>query len=142
MWTDWIAAALLLIGALFALLSAVGLVRLPDLYSRMHAGTKAATLGVMCITLAVAVTNPTSLGVATRTILIILFVFLTAPVAAHTVGRAAYRSGTPLWSQSVIDEHPPIADGEPVSSEPMVGKPASPLPAQPARSDKPAAPPR
>jgi multicomponent Na+:H+ antiporter subunit G len=84
-------------------LAAVGLVRLPDLFTRMQASTKASTLGVACMLLAVAIYFGT-LGVTTRALLVIVFFFLTMPVAAHMIGRAAYFSGIPLWQNTVVDE--------------------------------------
>ena len=100
---DILTAALLLPGAIFGLLAAIGIVRLPDLYTRMQAAAKAGTLGVGCSVLAVAV-HFGELGITTRALLVVGFLFLTAPVAAHMIGRAAYRSGVPLWEGSVQDE--------------------------------------
>lgn len=99
----WLTMFLLATGASFMLLATVGLLRLPDLFTRMHAATKTATLGVSCTLLAVAV-HFGELGITTRAVLIIVFFFLTAPVAAHLIARAAYSVGVPLWERSVIDE--------------------------------------
>jgi multicomponent Na+:H+ antiporter subunit G len=96
-------SVLLLAGAGFLLLAAVGLLRMPDLLTRMHPASKSATLGVMCVVLGVAVYYG-DLGVTTRALLVVLFFFLTAPVAAHLIGRAAYRDGIPVWEGTVIDE--------------------------------------
>ena len=101
--TVWLTIALMGTGAIFMLLATIGLLRLPDLFTRMHAATKTATLGVSCMLLAVAVYFG-ELGITTRAVLIIVFFFLTAPVAAHFIARAAYCVGVPLWEQSVIDE--------------------------------------
>ncbi len=100
---DLLVAAQLILGGGFAAIAGLGLLRLPDVLIRMHASTKAGTLGVGLIVIAVAVHKGDAL-VTTKAILIILFLLLTAPVAAHLIGRAAYRSGTPLWSRTVIDE--------------------------------------
>jgi multicomponent Na+:H+ antiporter subunit G len=97
------AAGLLLVGATFALLAAVGIVRMPDVLSRMQAATKAAALGAGCMLLAVAV-HFGQLDVAMRAGLILVFVFLTAPVSAHVVARAAYAAGVPLWEGTVADD--------------------------------------
>ncbi|MBX3065949.1 MAG: monovalent cation/H(+) antiporter subunit G [Anaerolineae bacterium] len=96
-------AALLFIGSAFVLLGSIGLLRLPDLFTRMSSNTKAATLGVGCILLAVAL-HFNTLAITTRTLAIIAFLFLTAPVAAHMIGRAAFITGIPLWKNSVINE--------------------------------------
>lgn len=100
---EWITAVLLILGAIFMLLAALGLARMPDLFNRMQAATKAVTLGVGCTFLAVAV-HFGEAGVSFRVFLIIAFFFLTTPVAAHMIGRAAYFVGVRLWEGSVIDE--------------------------------------
>lgn len=96
-------AVLLIIGSSFSLLAAVGVARMPDLFSRMQASTKSATLGAGATLLAVAVHFGT-LGVTTQVLLIIAFLVLTAPIAAHAIGRAGYLTGSPLWEGAVIDE--------------------------------------
>jgi multicomponent Na+:H+ antiporter subunit G len=95
--------ALLMLGAVFLLAAAIGVVRMPDLFTRMQAATKAATLGISCILGAVALYME-DLGVAMRAFLAIGFFFLTAPVAAHMIGRAAYLIGVPLWKGTIVDE--------------------------------------
>lgn len=95
--------SLLTVGAIFLLAAAIGVVRMPDLYTRMQAATKAATLGISCILAAVALYMQ-DLGVAMRALFTIFFFFLTAPVAAHMIGRAAYFIGVPLWKGSIVDE--------------------------------------
>lgn len=94
---------LLIAGGAFAAVAGLGLLRLPDVLIRMHASTKAGTLGVGLIVIAVAA-HKGDLLVTSKAVLIIIFLLLTAPVAAHLIGRAAYRSGTPLWQRTVIDE--------------------------------------
>ncbi len=100
---DVVAAILLVVGGLAMLLAGIGVLRMPDLFMRMQAATKAATLGVGCALLAVAA-HFDELGVTTRSLLIIAFLFLTAPVAAHVIARAAYSIGVPLWEASLCDE--------------------------------------
>jgi len=100
---ETLSAALMIIGAAFALLAGAGVVRMPDLFMRMQAATKASTLGIGCIVLAVAL-HFGELGVTTRALATILFVFLTAPVAAHMIARASYFVGVPLWSGTIVDE--------------------------------------
>jgi multicomponent Na+:H+ antiporter subunit G len=100
------------LGAGFMLLAAIGVLRLPDLFTRMHAATKAATLGVACSAAATIVHfGPGAVGVSAT--LIIVFLFATAPVAAHVMARAAYRVSVPLWKRSVRDELRPLYDGKP-----------------------------
>ena len=91
------------LGALFMLLGAVGIIRMPDTLLRLSATTKAATLGSGFM-LVVAAMYFNTLSVNTRVIVIILFLFLTAPVSAHLIARAAYRAGNKLWDKSKIDD--------------------------------------
>jgi multicomponent Na+:H+ antiporter subunit G len=98
-----LAALLLLVGAAFMTLGAVGLVRLPDVYLRMSAASKAATLGASLVLLGAAAHFGT-VAVAGRAVVIVAFLFLTAPLAAHAIGRAGYRRGSPLWTGTIADE--------------------------------------
>ena len=100
---DIITSALLLIGSLFMMLSAIGIIKMPDLFTRMHAATKVGTVGVSGIVLAVAV-HFEQMKVAAPALLIIVFFLATAPIAAHMIGRAAYEMGVELWKGTVIDE--------------------------------------
>lgn len=94
---------LLLTGSLVFLVAAFGLLRFPDFYIRMSAATKAATLGLGLLSLAVAVGFGGGL-VALKAILLTIFLFSTAPIGAHLLGRAAYRAGIPLWQGTHVDE--------------------------------------
>lgn len=98
-----IASALLLIGSIFCLVAAVGMLRLPDTLIRMHAATKAGTLGAGFILAAEAVVAA-ELGTTLKAIAAIVFLLLTAPVAAHLIGRAAYHQGIRLFDKTWIDE--------------------------------------
>lgn len=100
---DWITAALMWTGATFMLLAAVGILRLPDTFTRMQAATKAVTLGVVSMMLAAA-THFADLGVTVRALTTVLFVFATAPVAAHLIGRVAYFVGAEMWEGTRFDE--------------------------------------
>ena len=91
------------LGTLFILLAAVGLIRMPDLYLRISVTTKAATLGVGLLLLGTALYFK-EISITTRSIAIIFFLFLTAPIGAHLIGRASYFIGLPMWKNSVIDE--------------------------------------
>jgi multicomponent Na+:H+ antiporter subunit G len=99
-----LAAILILVGSAFALTASIGLIRLPDLYTRMHAASKAGTLGscVMLIALAVYAGD---LAVATRALGGVAFFLLTAPVSAHLLAKAAHASGLELWRGSVADDY-------------------------------------
>lgn len=98
-----ILAGLLMVGGTaFMLVASIGLLRLPDLYTRMHAVTKAGTLGVG-LTLVSAAVAFGDVSVTTRTLVALLFVLLTAPVAAHMIGRAGYLGGVALWADTAFD---------------------------------------
>jgi multicomponent Na+:H+ antiporter subunit G len=101
--TDWFVAVLLVIGGLFCLLGGVGILRMPDLFTRMQAATKAGTLGAGLVTVAAALAFE-DLGAALRCGLVIVFLFLTAPVGAHLIARAAHRSGVSMWGQTRVDQ--------------------------------------
>jgi multicomponent Na+:H+ antiporter subunit G len=90
-------------GAIFVLLAAVGLIRMPDTYLRISVTTKAATLGIGLLLVAAAVFFK-DLSITTKVLAIILFILLTAPVSAHLIGRTSYFSGVKLWKDSVLDD--------------------------------------
>ncbi len=100
---EGIAALLLAFGAVITFLAAYGVLRLPDSLTRMQATSKATTLGVGCVLLSVAVAFD-DVGVRTKAALVVLFLFVTQPIAAHLMARASYRSGSPLWKGIVVDE--------------------------------------
>jgi len=100
---DFVVTVLLFLGAGLLLLAGVGVLRMPDLFTRMQTATKASTLGVVLMLAAVAV-HFGEVPVTARAVAIIAFFFLTAPVTAHVIARAAYFVGTPLWDRTVIDE--------------------------------------
>ena len=100
---DALVAILLVTGTFIMLLAGIGVLRMPDLLMRMHATTKAGTLGAGLVMLAVA-THFLDAGVTARALAIILFIMLTAPVAAHAIGRAGYFVGVPLWGKMLKDD--------------------------------------
>lgn len=85
------------------LIAALGLLRLPDLYTRMHAVTKAGTLGVGLVLIGAAVSFG-DVSVTTRAVVALLFVLLTAPVSGHVIGRAGYVGGVSLWENTRFDQ--------------------------------------
>lgn len=93
----------LLMGGILSIIAAVGVIRLPDLFTRMHAATKVGTVGVSSITIGLMI-HFGNITVTSRGLLVISFFLLTAPVAAHMIGRAAYQSGVSLWILTRIDE--------------------------------------
>lgn len=100
---DVMAAILLLAGVALSLIAGVGLQRFPDVFARMHAATKPATLGLVLV-LAAAAFRVEHKGDVAKLLLVLILQFFTAPVAAHMVGRATYRAGTELSPETTIDE--------------------------------------
>lgn len=100
---DVIAAAALLAGVSLTLIAAIGVLRFPDVLTRMHAATKPQTLGMLLILVALAfrVREPALIGML---LAVALFQLLTAPVATHMVGRAAYRRRYYATETLVVDE--------------------------------------
>ncbi|GIW00762.1 monovalent cation/H(+) antiporter subunit G [Roseiflexus sp.] len=98
-----VSAVLLVIGTLLLLLAGIGIVRMPDIFLRMSAASKASSLGAGCVLLAVAV-SAADIAITVRAVAGVLFLFLTAPVASHMIGRAAYMIGVPLWKGTLVDE--------------------------------------
>ena len=100
---ETVSGILFLAGAILGLLAAVGVLRMPDVFTRMQASTKAATLGLGCLLAGLAIQLP-EVSVVIRAGSIGAFVMLTTPVAAHVIARAAFLTGVPLWKGTLIDE--------------------------------------
>lgn len=90
-------------GTIFALLAAVGLIRMPDTFLRISVNTKAATLGVGLLLGAAAIYFG-DLAISTRVLAIIIFIFLTAPIGGHLLGRTGYFTGNKLCDKTHIDD--------------------------------------
>ena len=105
-----VTATLFLVGGiLFMTLAPLGLLRLPDFYNRMHAATKAITLGIVGLLIAGAIkasTNPdvAPIEVITKILLVIMFQFVANPVGAHLLSKAAHLDGCPKWSGTISDD--------------------------------------
>ena len=99
---EWIAAALMVAGGFFCLIAGIGVIRLNDVFARMHAATKAGTLGLALICIAVMVLAETWLQVV-EALFVFLFMILTAPVGAHLIGRAAFRTRVPVDPKTQMD---------------------------------------
>ena len=98
-----LSAVLLLGGVLLAVVAGIGLIRFPDVFSRMHAATKPATLGLLMVCLGAGLLMDDGADRA-KLALVAVFQFLTAPVAAHMIGRAAYRAGEGDLDGLVVDD--------------------------------------
>jgi multicomponent Na+:H+ antiporter subunit G len=100
---DILTGLIIIVGAVFTLVAALGILRFPDLYSRSHAASKAGTLGSGLLLAALAL-HSGELGVVTRAFAAFLFLLLTAPIAAHLLARAAYYVGHKPWDGTRIDD--------------------------------------
>lgn len=110
-----IAGLLLMLASAFLLLAGIAIVRLPDLYSRLSAASKAISLGAAVAFLAAGIYFQET-GVAARAVAGIAFFLLTSPVAAHVIGRAGWHVETPFWKNTInvptAAEHEEIHNGE------------------------------
>ena len=100
---DILSAVSLLLGAFLALAAGVGLIRFPDSLSRLHAATKPQILGLVFVVIAIAL-EARSWTTLLVLVPVLLFQMLTAPIAAHMIGRAAYRTGHFDPSLQVVDD--------------------------------------
>lgn len=121
---EMLIAILIVTGALFCLVAAAGMIRLPDTLIRMHAATKAGTLGAGLILAGLAFYF-SQVGPVLRASLTLVFLFLTAPVGAHLIGRAAYRSGVQLFSRTCVNH---LGDDIRAKSEAEHGSEQTPAP--------------
>jgi multicomponent Na+:H+ antiporter subunit G len=103
-----LSSALFVAGATLVLLAALGVLRMPDVFTRMQASTKASTLGLGLLLAGLALRHP-ELSFIVRALSIAAFTMLTTAVAAHVIARAAAMGKVPLWRGTIIDERP--ADG-------------------------------
>lgn len=119
--TDIATGIVWLAGAAFALLAAVGVLRMPDVFTRMQASTKASTLGLACLLIGAGL-QLGDFASFIRVASIGAFVFLTTPVAAHVIARASYVAGVPLWEGTVLDERRDAGGTARPIDDPRVGE--------------------
>lgn len=100
---EWIASVCFLLGCALTLIAGIGVLRFPDLLSRMHAATKPQVLGLV-LTIAGLALSLGSSQLTWKLLLVVAFQFITAPVSAHLVGRAGYRTGKVREDLLVVDE--------------------------------------
>ncbi len=100
---EFIGYAFIVVGVLFDLFGCIGLLRLPDVYNRLQAAAKCATLGTCGTLFGVLIINGIS-PTGIKALLAISFVLLTAPTGAQALSRAAYRSGVPAWKKEGIHD--------------------------------------
>jgi multicomponent Na+:H+ antiporter subunit G len=89
---------LLVAGVFFTLVSVVGVIRLPDVYSRAHTASQTDTLGAGLVVAAVVLAYGVDSGVI-KAVLLLVFIFITNPTAAHAIARAAYEEGIEPWTE-------------------------------------------
>ena len=119
--TDEIYTVIFLIGgAFFILIAALGLVRFPDLYTRMHAASKSISLGIVFMLIGAIFYFGTPL-VVFKAIAVILFIFLTMPLAAHMISRVAYRRQVYIWDKTHTDEMEDHLKGDRIKTTPTGG---------------------
>lgn len=100
---ELVAYVLLGIGSACALIGAMGIVRFPDVYNRIHANTVVVVGGAIMTMIGAGILGGLSIFTL-KVIVIAAFLFLTNPVGAHAIARAAHRSGVKLWKRSVVDK--------------------------------------
>jgi multicomponent Na+:H+ antiporter subunit G len=99
-----IVAVLALIGLFFSLSGAVGILRMPDVYCRIQCSSKTVTMGALPALIALVVGEGPISSYGSRALLIALLLLVVNPVASHSLARAAYKTGVPMWSGSVTDQ--------------------------------------
>lgn len=96
-----IAALLMALGLIFLVGSMIGMLRLPDFYSRVHASGNSETLGTMLVFLGLAVYNGVSITSA-KLLIILMFIFVGNPIGSHILTKAAYKTGHPVWTKKTL----------------------------------------
>jgi multicomponent Na+:H+ antiporter subunit G len=95
------------IGTIFLFLGSLGILRMPDVYNRLQAGTKCTTLGAFLTIIGVGIMQPNWLP---KTLVIALFILITNPISNHALGRASRKSGVSLCDRSVVDKAEEFAE--------------------------------
>lgn len=101
------ALVLIIVGLFFSLSGAVGILRMPDVYTRLQCSSKNVTMGALPMLLAVVVAKGPVSPYGSRALLVAVLVLVFNPMAAHALARAAYRTGVPMWPGSVVDQARP-----------------------------------
>lgn len=126
---DALMLGLCVLGLAFSLSGAIGIIRLPDVYSRIQASSKTITMGALPVLLALVVGEGVDTAYASRALLVGVLLLVVNPMASHALSRAAYKAGVPMWQGSVVDEAEVSAtDGAPSAKRhqrPDPGRPPS-----------------
>jgi multicomponent Na+:H+ antiporter subunit G len=99
---EYVGIVFLVIGILFLNLGAFGILRMPDLFNRMQAGTKATTFGAMFSILGVGFFEPSWFP---KLLVIVIFIFISNPVSSHALAKASYKKESKLWDKTVVDQY-------------------------------------
>jgi multicomponent Na+:H+ antiporter subunit G len=99
-----LAAALAATGVGFSLSGAVGILRMPDLYTRIQCSSKTITMGALPVLAALVVGEGWRSAYAGRALFVAVLLLVVNPLASHALARAAYKRGVPLWSGTVVDQ--------------------------------------
>ncbi len=106
---EYLGLFFVLLGSIFLFLGALGIYRMPDIYDRLQAGTKASTLGAMSVALGVGLMQPDWL---IKLIVIILFIGISNPLSSHALARASYHSGIVPFFKNKIDAYENVVKKE------------------------------
>lgn len=117
----WLADVLVILGVFGMTVGVYGIVRMPDIYNRLHAASKVVFLGVLSLLIASAVTNDAR--IISRVVLIGAFLILTTPVSAHVIARAAFLRGQKMETPNPVDESGHGLDGHAPSATGRAGEP-------------------
>lgn len=101
---EGIVIALCVVGLFFALTGAVGIVRMPDVYTRIQCSSKSVTMGALPMLLAIAVAQGPLSTYGSRALFVTFLLLVVGPATSHALARAAYKIAVPMWSGAVADE--------------------------------------
>lgn len=104
-YTELYVAILFLLSSIFIFIAALGVKKLPDIFCRMHASTKATTIAKAFSFTAAALYFWDEVGIPFKALLVLVFLFITSPVAAHLIARAAYKKGSQLTKETWHDDY-------------------------------------
>lgn len=95
---------LCVVGVFFSLTGAIGIVRMPDVYTRIQCSSKTITAGALPLLGAMALAKGPFTAYGSRALLVAVLLLLVNPIASHALVRAAYKTGVPMWSGAIMDE--------------------------------------
>jgi multicomponent Na+:H+ antiporter subunit G len=100
------------VGVFFSVSGAVGILRMPDVYTRVQCSTKTITMGALPLLIALALAKGVVSSYGARALIVAALLLIVNPVASHALVRAAYKTGVPMWRGSVVDEVAERRDAE------------------------------